>query len=97
MALAALRGNTWTIQVKVTDQTYKERRGWLIGRNAKRTAHPTHAYVFVLLQGDRRPDFYVVPSGFVATHQSGAASMPEFYLGHAEPFREDWDMLRQSP
>jgi hypothetical protein len=61
--------NTWTIQVKVTDQTYKKRRGWLIGRNAKRTAHATHAYVFVLLQGDRRPDFYVVPSGFVEPMQ----------------------------
>src|SRR6266481_3436483 len=71
--------NTWTIQVKVADQTFKRRRGWLIGRNAALTAHPTHAYVLVMLNGDGRPDFYVVPSGFVANHQSGAASMPEFH------------------
>ena len=70
--------NTWTIQVKVTDRTHKRRRGWLIGRNAALTAHPTHAYVFVMLNGDNRPDFYVVPSEFVATHQSGAPLMPEF-------------------
>jgi hypothetical protein len=86
--------NTWTIQVKVTDQEFKPRRGWLIGRNAKRTAHPTHAYVFVVLKGDSRPDFYVVPSRFVATHQSGAASMPEFHLKHAKPFQEGWDRLQ---
>ena len=85
--------NTWTIQVKVTDQTKKERRGWLIGRNAARTAHRTHAYVFVILNGDRRPDFFVVPSEFVATHQSGAASMPEFRRTDAEPFRDGWNML----
>src|SRR5258705_6409771 len=44
--------NTWTIQVKVTDQTFTLRRGWLIGRNAKLTAHPTHAYVFVVLNAN---------------------------------------------
>jgi hypothetical protein len=86
--------NTWTIQVKVTDQAFKRRRGWLIGRNAALTAHPTHAYVFVMLNGDGRPDFYVVPSAFVAAHQSGAASMPEFHRTDAESFREDWNMLR---
>ena len=85
--------NTWTIQVKVTDQTLKRRRGWLIGRNAALTAHRTHAYVFVMLNGDGRPDFYVVPSEFVAMHQSGAASMPEFRRKDAEPFREGWNML----
>src|ERR1700719_1948736 len=37
---------------RVTDNTYKARRGWLIGRNSSKTAHSTHAYVFVLLNGD---------------------------------------------
>ena len=87
--------NTWTIQVKVTDQSLKRRRGWLIGRNAALTAHPTHAYVFVVLNGDARPDFYVVPSEFVAGHQKGATSMPEFSKIDAEPFREGWDLLRK--
>jgi hypothetical protein len=87
--------NTWTIQVKVTDQTRKRRHGWLIGKNAAVTAHPTHAYVFVMLDGDSRPYFYVVPSEFVATHQSGTASMPEFSLTEAGPFREGWEILRR--
>jgi len=87
--------NTWTIQVKVTDQSFKRRRGWLIGRNAALTAHNTHAYVFVMLNGDNRPDFYVVPSEFGVSHQSGAASMPEFRRADAESFREGWNMLRR--
>src|SRR5947209_1127957 len=86
--------NTWTIQVKVTDQTNKPRRGWLIGRSAVLTAHPTHAYIFVMLNGDKRADFYVVPSEFVAAHRCGAASMPEFRRTDADAFRERWDMLR---
>jgi hypothetical protein len=87
--------NTWTIQVKVTDQTFKRRRGWLIGANAALTAHRTHAYVFVMLNGDSPPDFYIVPSEFVATHQSGATSMPEFNRKDAESFRDGWNMLRR--
>jgi hypothetical protein len=86
--------NTWTIQVKVTDQTFKRRRGWLIGRHAALTAHPTHAYVFVMLKGDARPDFFVVPSEFVATHQRGAASMPEFHRTDADAFQDRWNLLR---
>jgi hypothetical protein len=85
---------TWTIQVKVTDQTFKRRRGWLIGRHAELTANKTHAYVFVLLKGDERPDFYIVPSQFVATHQSGATSMPEFRLTDAAPYLERWTVLK---
>jgi hypothetical protein len=85
---------TWSIQVKVTDQTHKRRRGWLIGRNAAQTAHPTHAYIFVMLNGDARPDFYIVPSAFVAAHQSGAASMPEFRCKDAKDFKEGWSRLR---
>jgi hypothetical protein len=89
--------NTWTIQVKVTDQSTKRRRGWLIGRNAALTAHPTHAYIFVILNGDNPPEFYVVPSKFVARHQRGAASMPEFRLETAKPFSKGWRMLRVRP
>ena len=88
---------TWTIQVKVTDQTFKRRRGWLIGRKAALTAHSRHAYVFVMLNGKSRPDFYVVPSKFVATHWSGAASMPEFSRKEAEPFLEGWGRLKALP
>jgi hypothetical protein len=85
---------TWTLQVKVTDQTHKRRRGWLIGRHAGRTAHETHAYIFVMLKGEGPPEFYVVPSQFVERNQSGAASMPEFRLENAKSFLEGWDVLR---
>jgi hypothetical protein len=85
--------NTWTIQVKTTDQTIKKRRGWLIGKNAERTAHETHAYVFVMINRDAPPDFYVVPSTVVAKNQKGARSMPEFMLNDAQPYRDKWSVL----
>jgi hypothetical protein len=66
--------NTWTIQVKVTDGKLRNRRGWLLGKKAKKTAYHTHAYVFVMLQPHKPPDFFVVPSTFVAKNQSGPAS-----------------------
>jgi len=84
----------WTCQVKVADRTTRRRRGWLIGRKAKDTASRTHAYIFVMLNRHESPDFYVVPSRLVARHQSGAASMPEFNLKRAEPFRNGWKQLR---
>jgi hypothetical protein len=87
--------NTWTIQVKVTDQTTKRRRGWLIGRKAAQTAHQFHAYIFVMLNDNSRADFYVVPSEFVANHQKGAVSMPEFRRSDAEPFQDAWGILLQ--
>jgi hypothetical protein len=84
--------NTWTVQVKVTDQTHKRRSGWLIGRNAKLTACPTHLYIFVVLNPDK-PDFYVVPSTFVAANQKGADSMPEFRVEDARQFQDGWRVL----
>jgi hypothetical protein len=85
--------NTWTIQIKVTDQTKKRRRGWLIGRHAKRTANDTHAYVFVMINPKQPADFYVVPSRVVARNQTGAASMPEFRLKDAEKHKDNWAAL----
>ena len=84
---------TWTIQVRVADQTYKRRHGWLIGPKVKMTAHPTHAYIFVVLNRDAFPDFYIVPSEFVSARQKGA-SMPVFSRKDAEPFRDGWELLR---
>jgi len=85
--------NTWTIQVKATDQTTKKRRGWLIGRHAERSANKTHAYVFVLINGNTPPDFYIVPSNLVARNQKGAASMPEFLLSDAKKYQNKWGIL----
>jgi hypothetical protein len=84
--------NTWTIQVKVTDAKHKSRRGWLIGKHAEKTAHRTHAYIFVMLNNDG-PDFYIVPSTYVAKNQSGASSMPEFLLQEAENYKDNWKLL----
>ena len=85
--------NTWTIQIKVTDQTKKRRRGWLIGRHAERTANKTHAYVFVMINREEPADFYVVPSSVVAGKKSGAASMPEFRVKGAERYKNKWAVL----
>jgi hypothetical protein len=87
--------NTWTIQVKTADQRAKQRRGWLIGKTAKRTAHKTHAYVLVVLNKERHAEYFIVPSKFVAAHQCGAASMPEFRRKDAERYYERWDILRR--
>lgn len=85
--------NTWTIQIKVTDATLPNRRGWLLGKNAKETAGASHAYVFVWLKHDGLADFFVVPSRFVARNQKGPKSMPEFRIGAAKPFQERWQLL----
>ena len=89
---------TRTVQVKVTDQTKKVHQSWLIGRNAKRTAYKTHVYIFVILDDKKKPDspeFYVVPSEFVAQHQKGeASSMPEFRISDAKGFQDKWCQLR---
>lgn len=89
--------NTWTIQVKVTDQTIKKRRGWLIGRHATETANQTHAYVFVRLNSIRPHEFFIVPSTIVAQKQTGAASMPEFRVVDAETFRDQWIEILGDP
>lgn len=72
----------------------KTAAGWLLGRHAELTAHPTHAYIFVVLNRDKPPEFYVVPSETVAKNQRGAASMPEFRREEAEPYRDGWPLLK---
>jgi hypothetical protein len=85
--------NTWTIQVKTTDGMLPRRRGWLLGKKAKRTANKTHAYVFVWLQGDKPPHFFVVPSAFIAKKQVGPISMPEFRRTVALRYKDGWKLL----
>ncbi|OFX02307.1 MAG: hypothetical protein A3E78_08395 [Alphaproteobacteria bacterium RIFCSPHIGHO2_12_FULL_63_12] len=84
-----------TIQVKTTDQSLKIRRGWLIGKRAEKTVSPSHFYVFVMLNGDSQPDYYIVPSKHVADKISGAASMPEFRKIVAEEYRDRWELLNR--
>jgi hypothetical protein len=55
---------------------------------------PTHAYVFVVINGSEPSDFYVVPSAHVAENQKGAASMPEFRKDGADAFKGAWHTLR---
>lgn len=85
--------NTWTIQVKTTDATLPRRRGWLLGKHAKATAHKTHAYVFVWLKEEGLADFYVVPSHIAARKQRGPDSMPEFRIGNAIQYKDGWSLL----
>jgi hypothetical protein len=41
---------------------------WLLSEHAKSLVSDSHVYVFVNLKGNQRPEYYVVPSEFVASH-----------------------------
>ena len=84
-----------TIQVKTTDQSLRRRRGWLIGKNAVRTQSLSHFYVFVMLNGGEKENYFVVPSNFVAKNIRGAESMPEFRLEDAREYADKWNLLVQ--
>ena len=56
---------TWSIQVKTNGLATTF---WLINKDFKTEVSETHIYVFVNLRGDSRPQYYVVPSKFVADH-----------------------------
>ncbi len=54
--------NTWSIQVKTNRRAS---RYWLLNKHYKTEVAKRHVYVFVNLRGDKRPDYYVVPSHLV--------------------------------
>ena len=56
---------TYSVQVKTNHQVSN---CWLLSEHARNIKSPTHVYVFVNLKKDQRPEYYVVPSEFVATH-----------------------------
>jgi hypothetical protein len=55
----------WSIEVKTNR---KAKNWWLLNAHFQESSSPTHVYVFINLQGNERPNFYVVPSSDVAEH-----------------------------
>jgi hypothetical protein len=92
--------NTWSIQVK----TNRKPAGfWLLSSDFQEMVSRTHVYLFINLRGESRPDYYVVPSRFVA--KLGTVSPPRstgsiwyaFSRKSAEPYHEGWSIFGQSP
>lgn len=92
--------HTWSIQVK----TNRKAAGfWLLNKDYRKEKAKQHVYIFVNMHGDRRPDYFILPSKNVA--QRGRSTPPRstgtvwhaFYAKDAERYRERWDLLRKSP
>jgi hypothetical protein len=55
--------NAWSVQVKTNRTAINY---WLVSERSFHIKSPSHAYVFVNLNGDNRPEYLVVPSEHVA-------------------------------
>src|SRR5712675_1922175 len=55
----------WSVQVKTNR---KAASFWLLNKDADRFKSSSHAYVFVNLRGEHRPDYLVVKSALVVKH-----------------------------
>ena len=53
----------WSVQVKTNKNSASF---WLLGKHSSRMKSASHAYVFVNLKGESRPEYLVVPSRHVA-------------------------------
>src|SRR5579864_6775758 len=53
----------WSVQVKTNR---KPASFWLVGRHAAEFSAESHVYVFVNIRGDKRPEYVVAPSAYVA-------------------------------
>jgi hypothetical protein len=88
---------TWSIQVKTNR---KAATFWLLSKDYKDLASPTHIYMFINLRGDQRPDYYVVPSPVVAkygrTTPEGSSSIwYSFWRKTAERYHEAWSIFER--
>src|SRR5437879_13150894 len=55
----------YTVQVKTNS---KPSTFWLVDRHAKARVSSSYFYVFLNLRGDAAPEYFVVPSEYVARH-----------------------------
>jgi hypothetical protein len=72
---------------------------WLLNEHAKEMTSDTHIYVFVIINKEGTPEFYVVPSTVVAAKmwvekQKGGSVWHSFTLDDAKPFKDKWGILR---
>lgn len=72
---------------------------WLLGQRSKNDSSDTLFYVFVNLHsGERKPDYYVVPSRVVARRMSiersrTGAKSTWYSFARIEKYRDRWDLL----
>jgi hypothetical protein len=83
----------WSIQVKTNKRATKF---WLMNRHVNEIKADSHIYVFVNLRGEARPDFYVVPSTYVAKkavvgESSTGSRWYSFYRD--DLFKDAWSTL----
>lgn len=87
---------TWSIQVKTNR---KPASFWLLSKDYTELSSPTHIYLFINLRGDKRPDYYVVPSqtvkrrGTTSPIRSGGSVWHEFSRKNAEKYKENWSIF----
>jgi hypothetical protein len=87
---------TWSVQVKTNR---KPATFWLLSKDFKELASPSHVYLFINLRGDQRPDYYVVPSKIVAEtgtttpERSGGAIFYSFWRKNAEKYQDRWSFF----
>ncbi|MGH6709233.1 MAG: hypothetical protein ACREEK_09705 [Bradyrhizobium sp.] len=87
---------TWSIQVK----TNRKAAGfWLLSKDYEELSSPTHIYLFINLQADARPDYYVVPSRVVKKYgttspvRSTGSIWYAFSRKNAEKYKEKWSVF----
>jgi hypothetical protein len=89
----------WSIQVK----TNRKAAGfWLLSAGYEVIASASHIYIFINLLGDKRPDYYIVPSNQVAKYgrkskASTGSVWYEFHREDAEKYKERWTIFGGSP
>jgi len=94
---------TYTVQVKTNARTFGF---WLVGAKARSPRSRTHMYVLVNLRsvdGQDRPEFFVVPSGVVAAKMVSTVSRTatksnwhHFHMRDALRYRDKWSLFGDS-
>ena len=89
----------WSVQVKTNG---KPVNFWLVGENALKLTSESHAYVFVNINGEKRPEYVVASSMHVATKTVAYASKKDsakptiwwsFYRKDRPAEGEGWELF----
>lgn len=86
---------TFSIQVKA-NKPDGTKSFWLLNKEAKKTVSPSFFYVFVNLNENRKPDFYIVKSGTVAKNieVSRSKSGRWYSFQRDEKYKNRWDYFK---
>lgn len=85
----------WTVQIKTND---KRKHSWALREDFRRVQSDSHVYVFVKLNGERRPDYYIVSSRQVARdaierEKHTRTSWRSYPLSRAVAYQENWALF----